>query len=246
MLVLPPAPCAPQRQRGLSAAEVDAERHLLDRHLRPVCVEFIGEDHRQRGLDALPDLRAGRADDDAIVRLDADEDAERVLGNRCAVHRRPTRLASRPARGRARPTQRATLAGSAAARRPPRARSFRCQRCGARDCAPDADVGSAAAEVRDRVDVRRCRIGIALEQCDRCQDLAGLAVAALGHVLFDPGLLHGVQAVLAEPLDRGDASGPRATRPAAMQERIAAPSTSTVQAPQKPPPQPNLVPVRRA
>src|SRR5688572_11633198 len=39
---------------------------------------------------------------------------------------------------------------------------------------------------------------------------------------------------------------PASAETGSRQERWAAPSTSTVQAPQKPPPQPNLVPVRRA
>jgi hypothetical protein len=70
----------PESPARLLAAEIDQQRHLLDRDLRPVGVQLLGEDHGQGCLDALPDLRARRADDDPVVRLDADQHAERVLG----------------------------------------------------------------------------------------------------------------------------------------------------------------------
>ncbi len=73
----------------LGAAKVDHHRHLLDRDQRPVGIQLFGEDHGQRSLDALPDLGARRADHDAVVRLDADQDAERVL---CWRRRRFGRL----------------------------------------------------------------------------------------------------------------------------------------------------------
>ena len=76
-LVLPPAPCGPYFQpAGASAPRTIAERQLLDADLAPVGVEFLGDDHRQRGLDALSDLRAARADDGIAVGIDAHEHAE--------------------------------------------------------------------------------------------------------------------------------------------------------------------------
>ena len=77
---------------------------------------------------------------------------------------------------------------------------------------------------------------------DRRHDLPRVAVAALRHVLLDPGALHRVEGfALRQTLDRGDAlAGDGRQRRDA--ERMAAPSTCTVQAPQAPMPQPNLVP----
>src|SRR5262245_41500045 len=66
--------------------------------------------------------------------------------------------------------------------------------------------GAAAADVGDGVvDVGVGGLGLVLqERCHR-HDHAGLAVAALGHVVIDPGLLHLVQrAARGEPLDGGN------------------------------------------
>src|SRR5260221_534125 len=73
---------------------------------------------------------------------------------------------------------------------------------------PDALVGAAAADVRHRrVDLSVGRLWFLAEQCGRGHDLARLAVAALRHVLGDPGLLHPVRRVGAEAFDRRDAAG---------------------------------------
>ena len=45
---------------------------LLDLDLRPVDVEFIGDDHRERGLDALSGLRILRDDGEGVVGVDRD------------------------------------------------------------------------------------------------------------------------------------------------------------------------------
>ena len=81
------------------------------------------------------------------------------------------------------------------------------------------------------------------EQRGRAHDLAGLAVAALRHVLLDPRLLHGVEPVAArQALDRRDALAAR-RRDRVTHERTGAPSRCTVHAPQSAMPQPNFVPV---
>ena len=85
----------------------------------------------------------------------------------------------------------------------------------ARDGAADAHVSAAAAQVRDRIDVRRRGIRVALEQRHGGQHLARLAVAALRHVLLDPGLLHRMQAGSPESLDGRDAAARPRPRPAA-------------------------------
>src|SRR3954451_22602359 len=71
-------------------------------------------------------------------------------------------------------------------------------------------IGAAAADIGDRaVDVGVARIRIFLQQSGDRHDHAALAIAALRHVVVDPGLLHLVQfAIARQPLDRRDLLGP--------------------------------------
>jgi hypothetical protein len=71
-----------------------------------------------------------------------------------------------------------------------------------------ARVGAAPAEVGDGGDVRFGGPGLGGEQRRRRHDLARLAIAALRHVLLDPGLLHGMQALARQALDRDHAAVP--------------------------------------
>src|SRR6266851_2057808 len=68
--------------------------------------------------------------------------------------------------------------------------------------------GAAAADVGDRgVDVGVGRLRLRLEQSRHRHDHAGLAVAALRHVVIDPRLLHLVQGLArGQAFDRGDLS----------------------------------------
>src|SRR5437879_6605469 len=76
----------------------------------------------------------------------------------------------------------------------------------AMDRGADALVGAAAADVRHRgVDVGVARAAVLGEQRCRGHELAVLAVAALRHVLGDPGPLHGVAPARRQPFDRGHA-----------------------------------------
>ena len=72
--------------------------------------------------------------------------------------------------------------------------------------AANAWIGAAAAEVAHRrINVGVAGVGVSVEQCDGGHDLAGLAVAALGDLVFDPGGLDGVQAVgRADAFNGGD------------------------------------------
>ena len=82
------------------------------------------------------------------------------------------------------------------------------------------------------------------QQRDGGHDLAGLAEAALGDVLVDPGLLHGVEGVaVGQPFDGGDRRGPAQSATGVMQGWKASPSRWLVQARQTPTPQPYLGPV---
>src|SRR5437879_13671123 len=58
------------------------------------------------------------------------------------------------------------------------------------DRGADPRISAAAADVGHRlVDVLVGRIGVLAQQRDRREDLPALAVAALGHLALDPGLL---------------------------------------------------------
>src|SRR5687768_2693122 len=75
------------------------------------------------------------------------------------------------------------------------------------DGGPDAEVRPATAQVATHglVDVSVTRVGVLVEQGNGLHDLAGLAVAALGHVVVNPGCLDRVQGVaLSQTLDSGD------------------------------------------
>jgi len=70
----------------------------------------------------------------------------------------------------------------------------------------DALIGAAAADVaaHGRIDISVGGIRFLGEQGDGGHDLPGLAVAALGNIFFDPGLLDGVAAVGGKAFDGGD------------------------------------------
>src|SRR6478736_2832868 len=59
-------------------------------------------------------------------------------------------------------------------------------------------VGTAAADVVQRiVDVAVAGLRVGFQQSCRGHDESGLTVATLGHLVFDPGALHGMHAALA-------------------------------------------------
>ena len=75
------------------------------------------------------------------------------------------------------------------------------------DRSADARIGAAAAEIgaHGAVDLLICRLRVNVEKTRCLHDLPGLAVAALGDLVFDPGFLHGVQRVGgSQPFDGGD------------------------------------------
>src|SRR4249920_1953049 len=77
---------------------------------------------------------------------------------------------------------------------------------GRMDCLADLLISTAAADVGDlAVDVLIAGFGLVLQQRRDRHDHSALAVAALRHVVIDPGLLHLVQsAVLGKAFDGGD------------------------------------------
>ena len=75
----------------------------------------------------------------------------------------------------------------------------------AMDRAPDPLIGPAAADVRDGVvDLGVARFGIALQESRNRHDLAGLAVAALRHVVLEPGALDRMCRIRGQTLDGRD------------------------------------------
>src|SRR5690348_9245303 len=69
--------------------------------------------------------------------------------------------------------------------------------------ARDPDVGAAAADVRAHVfhDFVPARVALLFKQACGAHDLAGLAVAALRHLLRQPGLLQRMTGIRRQPLD---------------------------------------------
>ena len=94
------------------------------------------------------------------------------------------------------------------------------------DRCPHLLVRAAAADIGDvGVDVGVGRIGLLLEQRRHRHDHAGLAIAALRHVVLNPGLLHLVQrAVLRKPL-MVVICLPSTVLTGTEHDRVAAPST---------------------
>jgi hypothetical protein len=64
------SPCSRRHAVGRTCL---VEAGLFDGHSGPVDVELLGDEHRQRRLDALADLRVLGHDGDAAVRSDRDE-----------------------------------------------------------------------------------------------------------------------------------------------------------------------------
>src|SRR5450759_2085088 len=86
-----------------------------------------------------------------------------------------------------------------------RSRSRLDQRGGAMDRAAQADIGATAADTAEiGVNVGIGRLGMFLEERRRRHDLSRLAVAALRHILGQPGLLHRMLAVGRQAFDCGD------------------------------------------
>ena len=117
---------------------------------------------------------------------------------------------------------------------------------GAMDARADPLVGPAPADVARHgvVDVVvTSGWALAREQRRRRHDLPGLAVAALGNVQLDPGLLHRMIALARTRPSMVVIFFPATALTGVVQERTGWPSTCTVQAPHSAMPQPYLVPV---
>ena len=71
---------------------------------------------------------------------------------------------------------------------------------------PDPRIGAAPADIGNRlIDRIIVRVGIRRQQGSHTHDHARLAIAALRDLFIDPGLLHGMQPILAsQSFDRRD------------------------------------------
>src|SRR5260370_32376108 len=79
--------------------------------------------------------------------------------------------------------------------------------CRNMDRLADALVGPAPADVRDcSIDVCVSRAALLGQQSCHRHDHAALAIAALLHLLLDPGLLHRMRPIMRQPFARGDFS----------------------------------------
>src|SRR4051812_47235159 len=74
------------------------------------------------------------------------------------------------------------------------------------DRGADARIGPATTEIAGHhfVDVFIRRLGDQLEKRDGLHDLAGLAIAALRDLMFDPGLQNRMLVFVAQPVERDD------------------------------------------
>ena len=74
------------------------------------------------------------------------------------------------------------------------------------DRLPYAGVGAAPANVipKGAIDIGIGRVRVSFQQSDRAHDLAGLAIAALGHVQFQPCLLNRVAPVAGQTVNGAD------------------------------------------
>ena len=118
----------------------------------------------------------------------------------CASRARGRRRQRRPSRGSERRRECQSVAHGAAPYALPPSDG------GGVDCLADALIGAAATDVgHRRVDVRIGGLRVGLQQRGGGHDLAGLAVAALRHVVLQPGDLHRMaEPVGRQALDRGD------------------------------------------
>src|SRR5258706_15987198 len=91
--------------------------------------------------------------------------------------------------------------------------AFGHQSCRFADAIADFRIGAAAADIGHlTVDIGIGRMGIALEQRRRRHDLTGLAIAALRHLLFDPGHDNGMVLVSGDAFDGGDVPSRQSAR----------------------------------
>ena len=116
---------------------------------------------------------------------------------------------------------------------------------GAVDGGANVPVSPTAADVAAHgfVDIGVGRLGLFREQRSRAHDLPGLAIAALGNVLFDPGHLDGMAAIGRESLNGGHRLAGHVLDLGHAGARGVAVATGIAQAPHMAMPQPNLVPV---
>src|SRR5262249_29799910 len=187
---------------GAELLEVRPRRRLHQAHLRPVGVELLGEDHRQRRAHPLSHLLLADGEHRLSRRLDPDpriraEGVRLVGGEDAAV---PADADDERAAGDG-----ADLEEFASSRH---ASPLRARRPGrAMDRLAHARVAAAAAHlaIDDLVDVGVGRLRLLLEERAGRADHPRLAVAALRDVLLDPGALAAVRAVGREALDGDEA-----------------------------------------
>ena len=116
---------------------------------------------------------------------------------------------------------------------------------GAFDGADDAGIGAAAADIGAHMfdDLGAVGLRIMRQQVGGAHDLAGLAVAALRHPFGEPGLLHRMGGIRSTAPRWWSPPCPRPADTWVWHEKARLPSIWTMQAPHRPVPQPNLVPV---
>ena len=145
------------------ACEILAGRRELGRDLRPVAIEFFGDELREAGECALAHFRTRNADDDSLVGPDHDPSIDfrrAVFGARAVRSNRGIEAESEPgSSGGAGDDEGAAIELGHAGHGCPRSHVGRGV-----DRRADLPIGAAAADVGDRrVDVGVRRLGFLLE-----------------------------------------------------------------------------------
>ena len=174
------------------AREVLAGRRIFGRDFRPVAFELLGDELREAGQRPLPHLGARDADDDGVVRPDDDPcgDLGRAVGGardtrapngRSNPSASPPPIAAEPMTKERRLILRVVIHGR------PLLHALAAAWIAARTCwnVPQRQMLVIAASMSASVG-----FGLLVQQRRRRHDHARLAVAALRHVVLEPGLLH--------------------------------------------------------
>src|SRR5712692_1673085 len=183
---------------------------ILDDYALPVALEFLGNQLSKAGDRALAHLGAHDPDDGGVIRPDHDPDSD---------FRRTVRGADDfGAEWRKAQAQREAAAHGGGTNDERTAADFRIE-CHGRPLGLGRGVDRrahllerpAAADVSHRrIDIGVGGLGLRLQQRRGPHDHAGLAVAALRHLMVDPGLLHLVQDIArGKTFDGGNARAVR-------------------------------------
>ena len=207
--------CGGASAGGLTAIERIVEVGLFDAHTAPICVELLGDHHGEHGLDTLTDLGGLGHDGDGAVAGYLDEGVRREVGPGCAELRggmgKIEEAECKASTGRRADLQETSPRESVGSEIHECDSGLVWAAVAGADAAAwyslaDTCVGTATADVavHRSVDLGVRGMGSVGQQTGGGHNLAGLAVAARGHIKLLPRHLDRMGAVGREALDGGD------------------------------------------